>query len=128
MYGTVQVQRCACLTLSSASQAVLPATSAHLVLPITFQLPGRSVSATAIVDSGACSCLVDLAFAAQQHIPLQPKKRGFSVFLADGSCVKSVLVTKETPSLLTLTLTNHKELLRLDAISSPLFPVILGLP
>lgn len=30
--------------------------------------------------------------------------------------------------MLTISSTNHRELLRLDAISSPLFPIILGLP
>lgn len=37
-------------------------------------------------------------------------------------------MNKETPPLLAITSTNHQELLHLDAISSPLFPVILGLP
>lgn len=111
------------LFLQKARQA-----SAHLALPVTFQLSERSVSATTIVDYQACSCFIDLMFAAQQRIPLQPKKQGLTIFLADGSCVKSGLVTKETPPLLTVTPTNPKELLRLDSISLPLFPVILGLP
>lgn len=41
--------------------------------------------------------------------------------------VKSGLVTQETTPLPIVTPNNHKELLSLDAISSPLFPVILGL-
>ena len=84
--------------------------------------------ATAIIDSGACSCFIDLNFANQQCIPLQHRAQGLSIFLADGSRIKSGLVTQETPFLPVVTATGHKELLKLDAIASPLFPVILGLP
>lgn len=42
--------------------------------------------------------------------------------------MKSGQVTQETLPLPVTTLAQHRELLTLDAISSPLFPLILGLP
>lgn len=93
----------------------MSARSAHIALPILLQFPERTLSVTTIIDSGACSCFIDLSFAAQQHIPLQPKTQGLSVFLADGSCIKSGLVTKETPLLLTVTAPNHQELTHLPS-------------
>lgn len=71
---------------------------------------------------------IDLAFAAKHHIPLLPKAQRLSVHLADGSTIKSGLVTHETIPLSTTIAENHQELLRLDAIASPLFPIILGMP
>lgn len=109
-----------CLSISSANLPPLSASATHLALPISFQLPGGAITVTTIIDSGACSCFIDLAFTAQ----LWPKTQGLSVYLADGSCIKSGLV----PPLPVVSPTNHKVLLSLDAISSPLFPVILGLP
>lgn len=117
-----------CMTVTPISHPISPAQAAHLALSISFQLPGGTVPVTAIIDSGACSCFIDLTFATQQHIPLQPKTQGLSIFLADGSRIKSGPVTQETPPLPMVTLSGHKELLSLDAITSPLFPVILGLP
>lgn len=63
-----------CLSVSSVNQPNLSVSSAHIALHISLQLSGRIVSVTAIIDSGACSCFIDLFFAAQQHIPLQPKE------------------------------------------------------
>lgn len=116
------------LYISSGNQSPLSANSAHIALPVSCQLSGRIVSVTAIIDLGTCSCFTDLSFAVQQHISLQTRGQGLTVFLADGSCIKPGLVTKETPPILTITSNNYHELLRLDAMSSPLFPVILGLP
>lgn len=45
-----------------------------------------------------------------------------------NSCISSGYVTQETPPLPVISSSQHKELLSLDAITSPLFPVILGLP
>lgn len=81
-----------------------------------------------IIDSGACSCFIDLTFAANHRIPLQPKAQGLAVHLADGSIHSSGPVTQETVPLLATMGTHHQEILRLDAISSPLFPIILGMP
>lgn len=83
---------------------------------------------SAIIDSGACSCLMDLYFAARHLIPLQTKTQGLSVHLANGSTIKSGLITQEIIPLLTTIASHHQELLCLDVISSPLFPIILGIP
>lgn len=118
-----------CLSIFPVNLPPSSASKTHLALPILFQLPEGEVSGTAIIDSGACSCFIDLTFATQQLIPLQPKVQGLSIHLADGSCMKSGLVTQETLPLPVITTTKHKEILSLGAISPPpLFPVILGLP
>lgn len=105
-----------------------PVSATHLTLLISFQLLEREVPVTTIVDSGAYSCFIDLTFATQHLFLLRSKVQGLSVFLADGSSIKSRPVTQETLPLPVLTTSQHKEILSLDAIASPLFPVILGLP
>lgn len=51
-----------------------------------------------------------------------------SVHLVDGAAIKSGPVTQETIPLPATIANHHQELLRLDAISSLLFPFILGMP
>lgn len=67
------------------------------------------------------------SFAAAHRIPLQPKSQSLSVHLADGTTL-TVSVLHETVPLLTVGPMGHRELLSLDIIASPLFPVILGIP
>lgn len=119
-----------CLPISSMCAPVSPNTASHLALSIMLQLPGRnaSIPVSVIIDSGACSCFIDLTFATNHHISLQPKTWGLAVHLADGATIKSGPVTQETVPLLTTMAPHHQELLSLDAISSPLFPIILGMP
>lgn len=120
-----------CLTILPVNLPPVSSSSTHVALPISFQLPGRTIPVSAIIDSGACSCFVDLTFATQHQIPLQAKAQGRSVYLADqyGFSIRSETVTQETIPLPVLTSpSGHKELLCLDAISFPLFPVILGIP
>lgn len=74
-----------CLTFLPASQSFRPTKSSHLAVQISLQLSGRVIQVPAIVDSGACSCFIDLTFALQHKIPLQPKAHGLSIHLADGS-------------------------------------------
>lgn len=76
----------ACNNLSSPSVSVT-----HFP---NFSYQKREVPVTEIIDSGACSCFIDLNFAMQQRIPLQPKTQS----LADGSCIKFEIVTQETSS------------------------------
>lgn len=63
-----------CLSLSSGNQSPLSANSAHIALPVSFQLSGRIMSVSAIIDLGTCSCFTDLSFAVQQHIPARYKQ------------------------------------------------------
>lgn len=76
----------------------------------------------------SCSGFIDQTFVNNHGIPLQPKTQGLAVFLADGSTLSSGPVTSETVPLLATIGPEHQELLRLDVISSPLFPIILGMP
>lgn len=83
-----------CLSITSIHVPALPNQSFHLALPILLQLPGRSIQVSAIIDSGACSCFMNLSFAAGHLILLQTKTRGLSVHLADRSTIKSGPVTR----------------------------------
>lgn len=50
-----------CLTISSACITTLPTHWTHLSLPIVLQVPRRSIWVPTIIDSGACSCFMDLS-------------------------------------------------------------------
>lgn len=114
------------MPVSTGAVPAVPNNASHLTLSISLQLPGRSILVFNIIDSGACSCFMDLSFAVQCEIPLQPRSRRMSVHLADGTTIKFGLVTQETALLTTVMADGYQELL-LDAITSPLFPRILGL-
>lgn len=86
------------------------------------------ISLQVIIDSGACSCFLDTSLAPLPHIPLQNKKQGLQIHLADSSLPCSGPVTQETRPILTTTDCGHQEILCFDIICSPLFPIILGLP
>lgn len=43
----------------------------------------------AIVDSGVCSCFLDLTLAKKLQIPLKPKRLSLTIHLADGTIPKS---------------------------------------
>lgn len=116
-----------CLSSSTCSPPALT-TSVQVTLPLSFQLPRSVILVSVIIDYGACSCFIDLSFTKQHQIPLQTKAQWFSVFLTDGSSIKSGVVTQETiPLPVSTSYSNYKELLWMDAISSPLYSVILGM-
>lgn len=119
---------CKSLPTSPKYASTLPKPATHLALSIILQLPEQDLPVSVIIDSGAYSCFIDLTFAANHHIPLQSKTQGLAVHLADGSTPSSGPVTQETVPLLAIMRPDHREFLRLDAISSPLFPIILGMP
>ena len=117
-----------CYSRSVLNCQVSEPSPAHLILPISLQVAEEKIQLTAIVDSGACSCFLDCTLARKLGVPLQIKEQQLQVFLADGSLPSSGPVTRETYPVLTTTNSGHQELLRFDVLSSPLFPVILGLP
>lgn len=117
-----------CFSISLALTPALLNSTSHLAVSIFLQLPGGNTQATAIIDSGACSGFMDLSFATRYHVPLRPRAKALSVHLADGSALKSGPVTQETVALHTSIAGNHQELLCLDAIDFPLFPIILVMP
>lgn len=122
------VKRSKCPSSVYTSLSALSANSTHIALPLSLQLQEGTIMINAIIDSGACSCFIDSNFASQHNIPLRTKTHGLAVFLADGSRIRSGQVTQETLPLPASTSSQHKELLVLDAISSPMFPIILGIP
>lgn len=100
----------------------------HVSLSIMLPFSEKTVPVLAVIDSGACSCFVDSAFASLHQLPVCAKKKEFHVHLADGSGIKSGPVTQETLPIFCQTSSGHHEFLRLDIIASPMFLVILGVP
>uniref|UniRef100_A0A803JZ19 CCHC-type domain-containing protein n=1 Tax=Xenopus tropicalis TaxID=8364 RepID=A0A803JZ19_XENTR len=99
-----------------------------LTLSISLQLGNKTLNLPAILDSGASGCFLDSQVAETHRIPL--KKKQFPVFLrvADGSPINSgPILLESTPLSLTLNKIHHEHL-SFDIVSSPLSPVIIGLP
>lgn len=116
-----------CFSISPVLTPALLNNIPQLAASISLQLPGGNTPVPAKVDSGACNCFMDLSVATLYQVSLRPKVKGLSVHLAVGSAIKSGPVTQETVPLNTTIASNHEELLFLDLIESPLFPIILGL-
>ncbi|KAG0810082.1 hypothetical protein G6F16_008516 [Rhizopus arrhizus] len=85
-----------------------------------------SISATAMIDSGAMSNFIDIKFAKANSLPLFQHINPAVVQTVDGSAISSGMVTLE--SKLKLTAANHSEIVSLDAVSLGHFPVILRIP
>lgn len=100
----------------------------HLLLPVSLQVAEGEVRLLAIIDSGACSCFLDLSLAKRLGVPLHNKRQRLEVHLADGSLPCSGPVTQETRPILTITDSGHQEFICFDVLCSPMFPIILGLP
>lgn len=100
--------------------------SLHLTLCLSLQIPGRIIQVAAIIDSGACSCFIDIHFSKRYGIPLCKKPQPFTVHLADGSIPTSGPITHETTLILATTEEDHQEYLRMDVISSPIFWLFWG--
>ena len=113
---------------SSTYLQVSVSSHSYLALPISLQVAGREVQLPAIIDSGACSCFMDLSLANKLGVPLYEKKQRLEVLLADGSLPSSGLVSHETIPIFTTIDTGHQEFIRFDILCSPMFPIILGIP
>lgn len=83
---------------------------AHVALPISFQVSGRTIPVQAIIDYGACGCFMNINFA-KHGILLQPKKQRLMVHSADGSDLKSGPVSLKTDLLLISSDQGHQEFL-----------------
>ncbi|CAG8637132.1 25571_t:CDS:2, partial [Racocetra persica] len=108
------------ILLSYSSNTLTPKLSLHL--------PGGSeVKIVALVDSGASACFLDTTFAQECNIPIYKKELPFSVEVIDGRKISSGNVTHE-PGPLLICLQDHYEKMLFNLISSPYYPIILGLP
>uniref|UniRef100_A0A8C5M7Z7 Gypsy retrotransposon integrase-like protein 1 n=1 Tax=Leptobrachium leishanense TaxID=445787 RepID=A0A8C5M7Z7_9ANUR len=101
--------------------------SLHLSILLSLQWNDHPVSVSAMVDSGASSCFMDFTLATSLGIPYVNKKSPLSIQCVDGSPLTSGPVVLETIPLLVRIGNEHKEFLQFDLVTSPLFPVILGI-
>ena len=114
-----------CPQFSPVSSASL-SKSEHFTIQILLQYRQISISATAMIDSGAMSNFIDIKFAKANSLPLFQHINPAVVQTVDGSAISSGMVTLE--SKLKLTAANHSEIVSLDAVSLGHFPVILRIP
>uniref|UniRef100_A0A8C5R8C8 Gypsy retrotransposon integrase-like protein 1 n=1 Tax=Leptobrachium leishanense TaxID=445787 RepID=A0A8C5R8C8_9ANUR len=99
-----------------------------LTLPLVLQWGGRMLLQTAMVDSGASGNFLDKAVVDAFCIPITNKPFPLHIQVVDGSSLPSGPVTTETEPLQVTIGPGHKETLRFDIVTTPLFPIILGLP
>lgn len=103
----------------------------HLVLELELVVNGKLVRAYAMIDSGATSNFVDLAFVKAHGLPLEEKKTPRELIVVDGRPISSGAVTHHTLPLRASVLESyplHSETLSLDVTSLGSYPIILGIP
>lgn len=100
----------------------------HCFLPIKFLINSQWISTSAMVDSGASGNFMDLSFAQRHGVKFQKKLSPVIMETVDGSPLSSGPVDQETEPLEIIITPQHHEVLSFLLISSPHFPVILGLP
>ncbi len=90
-------------------------------------IPKDIPQVSALVDSGATSSFIDQTFVAQHNIPMVKKSTPVSVEVIDGRTIGSGAITHETTPL-ELCIGKHTEKIIFNIISTPHYPIILGLP
>uniref|UniRef100_A0A8C5R5D1 ribonuclease H n=1 Tax=Leptobrachium leishanense TaxID=445787 RepID=A0A8C5R5D1_9ANUR len=102
--------------------------SPHLLVQLVLQWEEKSITVEAMIDSGASNCFIDTALVSKFSIPVLNKDVPVHIQVVDGSSLGAGPVTKETIPLSSTLGPSHRELLSYDVITSPVFPIILGLP
>ncbi|XP_069610855.1 zinc finger protein 729-like [Ranitomeya imitator] len=102
--------------------------NSHCSFPIKILCSGKWISSSAMIDSGAGGNFMDIAFAKEHGIKIQQRASPITMETVDGSPLISGPVDQETVPLEILLEPNHQEQLSFLLISSPHFPVILGIP
>ena len=100
----------------------------HFMVPIQIFTSELEISCSAMLDSGAGGNFMDLTFAHENHIPLLKRTTPLDMETVDGSPLSSGPVTQETVKLQIRINTDHHEDIHFSLISSPKFPIILGIP
>ena len=110
------------------SQTTLPQPKNHSnrLFPATLTWNEETLSVSALIDSGADECLMDISLAHQAGIPLVPLDRTLSPQAIDGHSMGTISFSTEP---LTLTLSgNHSETIRFFVLHAPTAPLVLGRP
>ena len=98
----------------------------RLLLPASLSLPSRTLSLSALVDSGAEQNFMDTEFVARAQIPVETLEGPLVVNALDGSFLARV--THRTQPLQLVLSGNHRERLQFYVFPSPQSPLVLGHP
>lgn len=123
--------------ISSIAQSVSPvleksnliqAPPTHFMISIQLSDGANNISCSAMLDSGAGGNFMDIGFAQDHHIELRNKSLPVDMETVDGSPLSSGPITHETAPLSLFLEPDHQETICFQLISSPKFPIILGIP
>uniref|UniRef100_A0A8C5M5M4 Gypsy retrotransposon integrase-like protein 1 n=1 Tax=Leptobrachium leishanense TaxID=445787 RepID=A0A8C5M5M4_9ANUR len=117
-----------CCPSTILSTSMSSVQSPHLLVQLVLQWEEKSITVEAMIDSGASNCFIDTALVSKFSIPVLNKDVPVHIQVVDGSSLGAGPVTKETIPLSSTLGPSHRELLSYDVITSPVFPIILGLP
>ncbi|KAH7281930.1 hypothetical protein KP509_35G004000 [Ceratopteris richardii] len=107
---------------------IIPATPIETCLaPIKLIMPKKTLSLTALVDSGASSCFIDEGLVKRHGIPVLQKNKPVVAKVVDGRPLASGNITMETTAL-RVHLGDHESHICFNVISSPVHLVIIGIP
>ncbi len=96
---------------------------------MTLLIGQKTVSTEALIDSGAAGNFMSNEFAREHHLSLTPCTSYLAVEALDGRPLGEERISKVTKELSMQIGVLHKEILRsFYVISSPIHPLILGLP
>ena len=84
------------------------------------------ICTTALLDSGATTCFMDVLFGHTHSINMVIKTKTIPVEVIDGQPLLSGAIIEETIPI-ELIMEYYREMIAFDLISSPNHPVILGL-
>ena len=93
---------------------------------MSLQIGTRVIYTTALLDSGATTCFMDVLFGHTHSIPKVVKTKPIPIEVIDRRPLLSGVIIEETIPL-ELIMGSHRETITFDLISSPRHLVILGL-
>ncbi|KAM9312122.1 NXPE family member 3-like [Gastrophryne carolinensis] len=77
-------------SITLVKSTLLPLSGPHVSVPLTLKFPGGMIKTRAMIDSGTCSCFMDLEFAQTHSIPCEVRPTPLFLTPADGTTVKSL--------------------------------------
>ena len=95
-------------------------------LEVSLSYGSTSIQSKALLDSGASTCFIDIAYVHAHNIPVIHTSQPIPVESIDGRVLSSGAVTKVTTPLV-LRVGSHQEVLTFYLIASPRHPIVLGL-
>ena len=101
-------------------------TSGNFTFEVCLYFNSSSIHSVALLDSGASSCFIDIAFVRAHGVPVVNLPKPILVEAIDGRVLSSGAITQATIPLV-LRVGSHQEELPFYLIASPRHPIVLGL-